>query len=330
MSDSDGVKWRQSSRDEIQEYYSKEFPTRVGDLPSWVTPNGPRQYALAFRDKYPAQYGKGNEVPPKNFIRRGTRDEETDSKNIADWDALLSFFQEPASKDPLSVQTNGAKGLIKPGDERVSQPEPVPEAVYYSLDHWEQFWVLAFDIDAKDVAKQSVAEGEQSYSDVPKEQVVNAGIVSEPPVPHTLPPQSVSGDESEESRTQEYEYRFEDIEKTLQYAFELKTWLTENVGFDDVRVFYSGQGTHIYAFDDNPYYQFTHQSRRFLTTYIRERLRIPIDQAVTWDRQRVMRLPGSLHTSVNRVVTEIHSPDFDFKNNAIAKTNAELDTKGVL
>lgn len=329
-SENESVKWRQSSRDEIAEYYSTEFPTRIDELPSWVTPNGPRQYALAFRDKYPAQYGKGNEVPPKNFIRRSTRDDDNNTKNIQDWDALLSFLQQPASKDPLSLQTDGAKGLINPDEERVSEPEPVPEAVYYSLDHWEQFWVLAFDIDAKDVAKQSIAGGNQSYSDVSKEQVVNSGIISEPPVPHTLPPQSVSGEENKESRTQEYEYRFEDIEKTLHYAFELKKWLQETVGFTDVRVFYSGQGAHVYAFDDDPYYQFTHQSRRFLTTYIRERLRIPIDQAVTWDRQRVMRLPGSLHTSVNRVVTEIQSPDFDFKNNAVAKTNKELDSKGVL
>lgn len=327
---SEGVKWRQSSRGEIAEYYSTEFPTLVDELPYWITPNGPRQYALAFRNTYPAQYGEGNEVPPKNFIRRSTRDDDNTRKNIDDWDDLIAFFQHPAAKDPLSLQTNGVKGLLNPDDERVSQPEVVPEAVYYSLDHWEHFWVLAFDIDAKDVAKQSIAEGEQSYSDVSKEQVVNAGIISEPPVAHTLPPQSVTGDPTEESRTQEYAYRFEDIEKTLHYAFELQKWLQNTVEFDDVRVFYSGQGAHIYAFDDDPYYQFTHQSRRFLTTYIRERLRIPIDQAVTWDRQRVMRLPGSLHTSVNRVVTEIHSPDFDFKNNAIADTNKELDKRGVL
>lgn len=319
----DSPAWRQSTYSEIQRYYNEEFPGLIDDLPSWITPNGPQQYALAFREKFPEAGG----LPPKDFIRRHTRHKSNTEIYIKSWDEVLQLLQQPAAKDP-KAETNSdgdrTTGLSRPSE--VAQPSPVPAAAYYSLDHWDQFWVLAFDIDAKDVAKQSIAGGEQTYEDVSAEQVERSGIINEPPEPHTLPSEAATGSSDGDDRVVEYEYRFQDIETALHQAFDLKEWLEDTVGFDDVRVFYTGQGAHIYAFKDDPYYRFTHQTRRFLTTYIRERLRIPIDAAITWDRNRVMRLPFSLHTDVNRVVTEIESPDFDFLSEPVASTNT--DTSG--
>lgn len=325
---SNSTQWRPSKKDEIRQYYEEVFPERIDDLPDWITPNAPKQYALAFRQAFPAQYGDREDVPPKDFIRRDTR-EGRDSNRIyiEDWDDLLGFLQEPAAKDPMAVGTNRALGLKHPDNEDVDQPAPVPAAAYYALDNWEQFWVLAFDIDAKDVAKQAIASGDQTYEDVSDSQLENAGFISQPPTPCTLPPAEATGDSNGKGLHVQYKYLYEHIERSLQYAFNLKEWLEDNVGFDDVRVFYSGQGAHVYAFKDDPYYKFTHQTRRFLTTYIRERLHIPIDEAITWDRNRVMRLPYSLHTDVNRVVTEVESPDFDFRAEPIP-TIADDDMRG--
>ncbi len=318
--------WRQSTYSEIQRYYRDVFPDRINDLPDWITPNAPKQYALAFRTRYPAQsinpsediFEEDNNVPAKDFIRRSTRsDRNPEHKFIRDWDDLLAFLQQPASRDPMAIGTNRCQGLIDPYDSRVEQPEPVPAAAYYALDNWEQFWVLAFDIDAKDVAKQRIAADHQTYKDVTDEQVENSGIVHEPPTAHTLPPEKATGSPTGKGAAVAYPYEYSDIRKSLQYAFELRDWLLNNVGFDDVEVFYSGQGAHIYAFSDDPYYKYTHQARRFLVTYIRERMHIPVDEAVTWDKNRVMRLPYSLHSDVNRVVTPVKSPAFDFQNDAL-------------
>lgn len=328
MSQSD--QWRQSTHSEIQRYYEEEFPDRIADLPDWITPNGPKQYAVAFRQKYPAQYGDRDEVPDKDFIRRDTRDSEHGQTFIDDWDDVLEFLQRPAARDPMAIGTNRSLGLLHPDRDEVEQPEPAPAAAYYALDNWDQFWVLAFDIDAKDVAKQAIATGNQTFDEVTDEQLENSGFLEEPPTRNMLPPASATGHENGKGSTAHYKYRFEDIQTSLHLAFDLKEWLVDTVGFDDVRVFYSGQGAHIYALKDDPYYKFTHQTRRFLATYIREKLHIPIDQQVTWDRQRVMRLPYSLHTDVNRVVTEVESPDFDFRNDAIPETITDSTLTGDL
>lgn len=314
---SQSTPWRQSTKQEIQQYYQSEFEQHIDHLPDWITPNTPKQYALAFREKFPAQYGDQDDVPDKDFIRRDTRnDENTDQLFIKDWDAVLDFLRNPASKDPMALGTGRSMGLLDP--DNVDQPEPAPSAAYYALDNWDRFWVLAFDIDAKDVAKQAIANDDQTFDEVTDEQVKKSGIINQPPEPHFLSPEEIHGSPGADGdgNVAEYKYRFEDIDRTLELAFELKEWLAETVQFPEVKVYYSGQGAHIYALEDHPYYKFTYQTRRFLTTYIHEKLNIPVDDAVTWDRNRVMRLPSSLHSDVSRVVTEIQSPDFDYKTDA--------------
>lgn len=316
----DSTDWRQSTRSEIKHYYENVFPEKISELPWWITPNGPEQYALAFRKKHPA-CRSGEKVPPKNFVRRDTRSSENPNRIfISDWDEILDFIQHPAANDPMAVATNRNSGLRHPDHDTVNTVEPVPEAVYYALDHWDEFWVLAFDIDAKDVAKQELASENQSFQDVSSEAVENTNIMTTPPTTHNLSPENAVGDANGNGSIQQYPYTYKHIEKTITYAFKLTDWLENTVEFSEVRIFYSGQGTHVYAFKDDPLYKYTKQSRSFLVTYIQEKLGIPVDGAVTWDQSRVMRLPYSLHTGVNRVMTEITSPDFDFKTKPVVNT----------
>lgn len=301
--------WRQATRQEIQEYYNSEFPQKVSNLPEWITPNGPKGWALGFREEHPAKRN-GDNIPPRDFVRRDTRQRDGETPYIESWEEVVEFIQQPASNDPLALAQNRRAGLEEPSE--TAKKEPVPAHIYYNLDHWEQFWVLAFDIDAKDVAKERVANDNQDINAVTDEQLDDHSVISAAPTPDILV------DETEgERRTQQYKYEFQDIKQSLEYAFELKTWLNDTVGFDDVKVFYTGQGAHIYAFSDDPYYKYTYQSRQYLVDYIRERLHIPIDAQVTWDSSRVMRLPHSLHTDVCRVVTEIDSPDYDFRTDPL-------------
>ncbi|MFC7059916.1 hypothetical protein [Halovenus salina] len=150
---------------------------------------------------------------------------------------------------------------------------------------------------------------------VPRADAVDA----ETDVPLTIADEKSDSDESEaaertvsETVTNEYAYEFQDIRKAIHNGFEIRDWLTDTVGFDSADVFYSGQGVHIFAKSDDPYLKLTHQSRKYIGRYINERLGFPIDDEVTWDRSRVIRLPYSLHTEVNRIVTPISKRDFNF------------------
>lgn len=311
-----GSDWRPSTYNEIDSYYKHVFPALVTELPHWITPSGPHEYAIAFRKPHPTRgYGDGD-APDRDFIRRDTRNSDnTDQIFIPTWEKLCTFFQRPAARDPLAVGTNRSIGLIHP--DSVSNPKPVPAATYYALDNWEEFWVLAFDIDAKDVARNRISDESTSFDSISQEELKQHGIVQEPPTPKKLSGELATGDETDDEYVQKYLYTFDDIATSITMAFDLREWLQNTVGFDTVRVFYSGQGTHVYAFKDDPMYKFTKQTREFLAgTYITERLKIPIDSEVTWDQSRVMRLPFSLHSDVNRVVQEITSEDFDFKNAA--------------
>lgn len=307
--------WRQSTRGEIQDYYENEFPSYVSSLPEWISTNGPNQWALAFREGYPAKR-HGDTIPPRDFVRRSTRGDDG-RLFIESWDEVVSFIQQPAGHDPMREGTGGSMGLMEP-DLVDDQLPPVPVAVYYSLDNHERFWVLAFDIDAKDVTRKRVAKSNQSPNRVSKEQLEEAGVFDQEPTRDVLMESKGPEGNVTERHVAEYAYSFQDLQNSFELAFELKEWLESNVGFTEVRVFYSGQGAHVYAIgDEDPYLQLTYQSRKFLTTYIQERLQIPIDEQVTWDHQRVIRLPYSLHTDVSRIVVEMDSPDFDYINEPV-------------
>lgn len=283
----DETTWRPATRDEIRSYYYDEFPDTIGNIPHWITPQDPNEFAIAFRERFPTDGDENADYPSKDFIRRNTKPSKY-TNTFPDMESLIKFIQSPGDNDPLRSQENGSPWLVDPT--LIDQDRPVSSAVYYGLDNHSHFWVLAFDIDAKDVARQSVATGDDSYEDVADETVVNAGIIDQPPTP--------KGEHS-------YQYTFEHVNRALKYGFELGDWLSDTVGFSEVRVFYSGQGVHVYALDTRPYYKYTMQSRRVMTEYIKETLGIPVDDNVTWDERRVIRLPTSLHADVSRIMTEI-------------------------
>lgn len=306
--DMSGSTWRQSTNEEIRGFYENEFREYIDQIPWWIQPHTVKQFAVALNGNHPSI---SDARPDKDFLRRDTRADDGERVFIEDWEQVVSFFEQPATSDPMAIGTERSRGLKQPTSEN-GLSEPVTKASYYGLDNWEEFWVLAFDIDAKDVYKNVISDEETSYDDVSKETVRETGVVNKDPTPSTV---EVNGEE----KVTEYLYRYEDIRNAVNYAFNLKEWLMDTVGFSEVRVYYSGQGAHVYAFKDDPYYKFTHQTRRFLTVYVKEKLNIPIDDAVTWDSNRVMRLPYSLHTDVNRVVTEVESPGFDFQSDAVPK-----------
>lgn len=302
--------WRPLTPEEIRTYYEETFPTQIGNLPDWIGPNTPKQYGFALNERY----GRENNLPPTDFIRRDTR--KGNRMVIEDWQTFFDWIQDPVENEILHEDASGG-GLSREATEKnenLSTEPLVTEAAYYALDNHETFWMLAFDIDAKDIAKERVQAEEQARNEntpfeTEKEVVRANGVYEQPPRPVTV--KTANGE-----RKHEYAYSFNDLREALNQGFELKTWLADTVGFDETYVFYSGQGCHIYARDNDPYYKWTQQSRAFLSEYIEKKLEIPIDTPVTIEDNRLLRLPYSIHSEVNRVVTEIDDPDYDFRSNA--------------
>jgi len=109
-----------------------------------------------------------------------------------------------------------------------------------------------------------------------------------------------------------YPYRYEHIETAIEHAFTLSEWLESSMEFDDTRVVYAGTSAHVYGLDTDPFHQYDTESRKLLSHAVRENLGISIDPQVTWDTDRMARMPYSLHTGISRIATPITSHDFDF------------------
>jgi hypothetical protein len=289
------MEWRQSTREEIYRYYQESFPDRIEDLPSFITPDGPKQWALAFRDEYPIIE---DEAPDRNFIRRHTREQRSGPPKPAfqTFEDVLRFIQQPAEFDPLREQ-GSSSALADP--QLVSQHPPVPAAVYFAVDSWEHGWPVYLDIDAKDIAldiaRNRLPPG--SDAETPEETREQGGITGEPP--------------------RDYPYRYDDIAAALEYAFELEAVLRDELHAEETLVVYSGQGAHVYLLDDSRDHQYNEHSREVLNVIIEELCDIPIDPVVTADRKRVARLPYSLHSEVSRIVQPIESPSFDFRTEGV-------------
>lgn len=282
--------WRQATRSEIARYYRQEFPDYLEALPGHVTASGPKQFALAFREPYPVS---GAAIPDREFIRRDTRQTNADGqvRSVAfdDLADVSAFIRQPAQADPLG---DADYGLADPA--LLEQPAPVPEAVYYALDHWERSWPLLVDIDAKDIATERSAAAEAIEAEAPEG----------------------------------YPYGFADIDRALEYAFEVAELFETRLNASETQVVYSGQGAHVYMLDDDLAHRYDEQSRAVVTTFLEDVFEVPIDAPVTTDRRRVARLPYSLHADVSRVVQPIDSPDFDVRNAARPAFLAEPVTGG--
>ena len=284
------MKWRQATREEIQTYYREEFTQHLASRPEHITPTGPRQYALAFREPYPTQT---DGRPPRDFIRRDTRSTDGQLEHFEHIGDILDFIRQPARNDPLDDLANPAF---------VDQPEPVPDAVYYALDHWMRSWLIMVDIDAKDIARERATHMSRDYDVDPNDCAIDdllekAGILNGPP--------------------QGYPYEFTDIQSTIEQGFEVADVFETQFNAEATQVFYTGQGVHVYLYDDDPGHAWDAASREVLNTVLTERHGLMIDEQVTADRRRVARLPGSLHADVSRIVTPIDSTGFDPRTDAI-------------
>lgn len=287
--------WRESEVSDIRTYYRDEFPDYIEQLPEFITPDGPKQWAVALTHRYPVI----DQDNPKNFIRRSTRPSE--NANTAretyfrDWDDVIDFIRDPVAHDYLREQDVDA-GLADP--ELVDNDKPLPEAVYFGVDTHTHRWPVYIDIDAKDIARERAknrlsesynARNDQSYLD-------KAGIIDAPP--------------------EGYKYAFEDIQTALDYGFEVKDIAHSELNADDVLVVYSGQGVHVYILDQDRKHRYDAESRKVITVALEEYHDIPIDPVTIDDKARVARLPYSLHCGVSRIVQPVSSPAFDFRNDA--------------
>ncbi|WP_266080725.1 bifunctional DNA primase/polymerase [Haladaptatus caseinilyticus] len=288
--------WRPATREDLHTYYTETFPEYVDALPSFVTLDGPKQYAIAFREPYPI---RKQHAPERTFIRRDTwqtnGSSDRTNQQFNSQDHLVEFIQYPARYDPAQ-----GSGYALADPDLLERPEPRPEAVYYALDHWERPWVLAVDIDAKDIAAQRAScetTANETNDDAETEQLRAAGILDNAP--------------------EGYPYAFTDIEDALEYGFIVQEIFEDDFAATETLVVYSGQGCHIYLLNTDHKHRYDEQSREVINDLLLEEYEIPIDPVVTADRRRVMRLPYSLHADVSRIVQPIESPDFDFRTEAV-------------
>ena len=287
--------WREATREELHTYYTETFPDQFDALPSFLTVDGPKQYAIAFREAYPI---RNENAPDRTFIRRDTwQTNGSDDRTVQQFnstEALVEFIQYPARYDPAQ-----RSDYALADSDLLDRPEPCPDAVYYALDHWERPWVLGVDIDAKDIAAQR-ASGEttavESDDDVETEQLRAAGILDSAP--------------------EGYPYAFADIEQALKYGFTVQEIFEDDFAAEETMVVYSGQGCHVYLLNTDREHRYDEQSREVINDLLLTEYEIPIDPVVTADRRRVMRLPYSLHADISRVVQPIDSPAFDFRTDA--------------
>jgi len=272
--------WRAATADEIRRYYRETFPALLRHVPDRVAPPGPIQYGIALDGPFPTV---GDDVPSKAFLRRHSRQTARDGTHrsviFGGWDDIVEWIQSPAGADPLRSVTEQA--LADPM--LVDAERPVPEAVYYSLQHHDRPWVVLLDIDAKDIAAQ------RSEDDAVIEQ---------------RPPEG-------------YPYTFGDIDRAIDNGFVAQRILEQRYAAERTTIYYTGQGVHVYLLDTDEEHRYDRRSREVLVELFQQLHDVPIDGVVTSDPARFGRLPYSLHASVSRVVTPIESSSFDPRTDAI-------------
>ncbi|WP_114578504.1 DNA primase [Saliphagus sp. LR7] len=294
--------WRKASRDEIYTYYNQEFPAYTDQIPGFITATGPKEFGLSFRDRHPI---RKDGRPDRDFIRRATwRTDSTGeqlSHNFDGFEDVLSFIQSPARHDPFG---DSEYALADP--DLLVKSDPVSAGVYYGLDNWERPWVIAVDIDAKDIAaaraERELAEVESDYDTHHDERTRDEKLLGESGIKAADPA--------------DYPYAFEDLERAIEYGFETRDIFESEFSAEETMVVYSGQGVHVYLLDDDPEHDYDESSREVLNDLLIERYEIPIDPVVTADRSRLLRVPYSLHAEVCRVVQPIDSPAFNPRTDA--------------
>jgi hypothetical protein len=268
------IDWRPSTSDEIRTYYKDLFPRIWKTLPEYLVKTTPAEYAFAFLRPVKTMDMSGI-IKEKNFLRRENRgyDLKTMQK------LLLNFRQF----DPLGA---------------VIENSPV-DSFYFSLK-MKDGWLLAFDIDAKDIALSGMCEhhpGLRPDADDSEIQAWRRVIGSIPPV-H---PKHVKDPENG------YLYCYNCIQETVNKAFGAKKILMEwGFASEDIHIYYSGQGAHVHVTDSETC-SYPKDARIFIAKML-TKAGIPVDTPITIDIRRVLRFTGSLHAGVNRRVQELKYP----------------------
>jgi len=117
-----------------------------------------------------------------------------------------------------------------------------------------------------------------------------------------------------------YSFCIHQLRDSKQWAIRLCTYLVEEKKYSDVRIVYSGRGYHLHVLDEDAY-TLPMKDRKMMADSLKDK-GYPIDTWVTSGHIDLIRLPGSLHGLVNRIVKEI-------KKEKIEEFNP-LDSKEVI
>ncbi|HWQ96214.1 MAG TPA: hypothetical protein VN368_02460 [Candidatus Methylomirabilis sp.] len=265
------VDWRPSTAKEIKSFYKETFPRIWETLPEYLRKSSPVEYAFAFLRPI-----RTISLIEKDFVRRGNK-----KYSLEDLRNLLLDFKKFDSSEEIIIENSQVAGF------------------YFSLKT-KNGWLLAFDIDSKDIAMAGMCEyhpGIKSDADEKEIAAWRQMIRGIPPV-HPKDPE-------------EYLYCFNCIWVAVNKAFEARKIMLE-WGFapENIHVYYSGQGAHIHVLEDEAW-QYQKESRSFITKML-TKAGIPLDSKVSADERRVLRFTGSLHVGVNRKVQELkHSNDLE-------------------
>ncbi len=270
------IEWRQSTSDEIKIYYKDIFPRTWKTLPEYLAKALSEEYAFAFLRPVKTMDINGV-IKEKDFLRRENRGYGYDLKSLQK--LLLNFRQF----DPIGAVIEISR----------------VESFYFSLKMKDR-WLLAFDIDAKDIALSGMCE----YHPGLRPDADGNEIISWRRMIGNIPPVHPKHAKDPENG---YLYCYNCIQEAVNKAFESKKILIE-WGFapEDIHIYYSGQGAHIHVTDPETW-SYPKDTRIFIAKML-TKAGIPLDTAITIDSRRVLRFTGSLHAGVNRRVQELKHP----------------------
>ncbi len=259
--------WRPSTAKEIKSFYKEAFHETWNTLPDYLKKSSPLEYAFAFLRPI-----KTVDLVEKDFVRRGNK--RYSFENLQN---LLLDFKKYGSSDEIIIESSQVAGF------------------YFSLK-MKDGWLLAFDIDSKDVAMAGLCEHHPGIKPDADEKRIAAWRHMISRIPPVHPKDS-----------EEYLYCFNCIQAAVNKAFEAKKIMVEwGLTPENIHVYYSGQGAHIHVTEDEAW-QYQKETRSFITKMLTS-AGIPLDSKVTADERRVLRFTGSLHAGVNRRVQVIKHP----------------------
>ncbi|MFH1433248.1 MAG: hypothetical protein ABIG84_08620 [archaeon] len=100
-----------------------------------------------------------------------------------------------------------------------------------------------------------------------------------------------------------YSFCTHQLAASRSWAINLYKYLKKENSFSDIRIVYSGRGYHLHVLDKDAY-TMPLKDRKKLAFSLKKK-GYPIDEWVTSGKIDLIRLPGSLHGLVNRIVKEI-------------------------